>query len=700
MGRAAAADNYFKVSLGVIQVPLKVPQREAAAMSEPRTVSKQPALTAEQESAIHDAASRIFVATVRNQQSQVSDDTYGGAADDLVMGAFVTVRKSGRLRGCIGSLGDPMPIRAAVDRAAQRTASNDPRFPPVTPAELPDLSLDVTLLYNFEPIRGSSEDIIAAVDVGRHGLRISHRGTAGLLLPSVAIEHSWDSTTFLSQVCRKAGLPESAWQDPAARLERFEGRMIERDLDSLLWTSETKLADSPYSHAQAKRLAAQALNTVHTILQGAVYGADSSIDGTVCGMAMRLTFTGTNRDVIFSQMQPSAGLPLQSTLVNLCQTAARWLQNIRADATLVAQMTADLILFSDTVSHGPAAAEHVAGINTEQRALLVTQGRHTSWAYDSSTPVNQILQKVCERGNVSSGNGQLFSLAVASSTHSISNSNVPTAVKGPDVRQPSVAGRFYPSTLPALNAIIKKCIGDIPKEKRTLPAVMVPHAGLQYSGKTAAGVLRQINIPDKVIIVGPKHTRDGVDWAVAPHAEWQLPTQSLPADPVLAATLVERIDQLRPDAAAHHREHCIEVELPFLAYLNPRTTVTGIVVGSGDPDRCRLAGQQLARVIADLEEPPLLIISSDMNHFANDEENRRLDELALQAMESLDPEQLFRTVQEHNISMCGVFPAMIVMEALRAGNRLNRMERCGYATSGEVNGDLTRVVGYAGMLLS
>ena len=682
-----------------IRVPLVIPREESESMPEPN-LSKRPELTAEQESAIHDAASQVFVSTVRGQAPDVTDDAYGGAASDRVMGAFVTVKKRGQLRGCIGSLGEPMPLKAAVGRAAQRTATHDPRFPPISPAELPELSLNVTLLYNFEPISGSAEELVDAVEVGRHGLRITHGGNAGLLLPVVAIDHLWDSETFLNQVCRKAGLPQSTWKDPQAQLERFEGWMIERELDSRLWAASAAYAASSFSHEQAERLAIQAKNAVLAILQGAVYGADISVDGTVSGMAMRLTFPAKDQDVVFSQMQPSAGLPLQSTLISLCQAAAGWIQRVRVDPALVPQMTADVILFSDPVPHGPASVDHAADIDPAQRAFLVSQGRHSSWGYEREGTADRILEEICARADISPGGGQLFSLAVASSAASISNANVPTAVKGPDVRQPAVEGRFYPSSVPALTAIVKSCFEDIPEQKQQLPAVMVPHAGLQYSGKTAAGVLGQVEIPDQVIIIGPKHTREGSDWAVAPHSEWQLPGQSLLADPILASILVKRIDNLRPDAAAHHREHCIEVELPFLAHLNPQTRVTGIVVGSGDPERCRTAGRQLAEVIAELDEPPLLIISSDMNHFADDAENRRLDEMALKAMESLDPEELYRTVRENGISMCGVLPAMIVMETLIASGQLARIERCGYATSGEVTGDFSRVVGYAGMLLS
>ena len=101
------------------------------------------------------------------------------------------------------------------------------------------------------------------------------------------------------------------------------------------------------------------------------------------------------------------------------------------------------------------------------------------------------------------------------------------------------------------------------------PALMVPHAGLAYSGSIAAEVFRQVQIPSTVIILGPKHTGLGAQWAVAPHASWQLPGATMAADVELSRRLAREIPGFELDALAHEREHAIEVELPFLARLAP-----------------------------------------------------------------------------------------------------------------------------------
>jgi AmmeMemoRadiSam system protein B len=100
-----------------------------------------------------------------------------------------------------------------------------------------------------------------------------------------------------------------------------------------------------------------------------------------------------------------------------------------------------------------------------------------------------------------------------------------------------------------------------------------------------------------------------------------------------------------------------------------------------------------------MDERPLLVVSSDMNHYASDAETRRLDEMALDAMETKDAEELYQTVTSKHISMCGVLPAVIVMETLKKLKKMKKMERVAYGTSGDVSGDKSRVVGYAGMLI-
>lgn len=139
--------------------------------------------------------------------------------------------------------------------------------------------------------------------------------------------------------------------------------------------------------------------------------------------------------------------------------------------------------------------------------------------------------------------------------------------------------------------------------------------------------------------------------------------------------MCEAIPGLELDAAAHAREHAIEVELPLLHRLAPQSKVVGIVLGEADWPQCQKFARGLAEVIGKLPQPPLLLISSDMHHFASDAENRRLDEAALTALETLNPRHLLEVVQEQEISMCGVIPAVIVLETLRQLGTLHKAGR-------------------------
>jgi len=123
--------------------------------------------------------------------------------------AFVTLTKNGRLRGCIGYTEAVAPLFKVVQECAVAAATEDPRFPPVSPNELPSLRVEVSVLTPMVSIRPEE------VEVGRHGLMVTQGKLRGLLLPQVPVEWGWDRETFLDQSCVKAGLPPSAWRHGA-----------------------------------------------------------------------------------------------------------------------------------------------------------------------------------------------------------------------------------------------------------------------------------------------------------------------------------------------------------------------------------------------------------------------------------------------------------------------------------------------------
>ena len=124
--------------------------------------------------------------------------------------AFVTLTRAGALRGCIGYVHAIRPLAGAVAHCAAAAATEDPRFPAVTAQELPDLSLEISILSPLRPIADPTE-----IQVGLHGIHVSRGDSCGLLLPQVATEQRWGRETFLRHACQKAGLPADAWQHGA-----------------------------------------------------------------------------------------------------------------------------------------------------------------------------------------------------------------------------------------------------------------------------------------------------------------------------------------------------------------------------------------------------------------------------------------------------------------------------------------------------
>jgi AmmeMemoRadiSam system protein A len=165
--------------------------------------------------------------STRLSGSQPPRPEAGGVLRELC-GAFVTLHKQGSLRGCIGYVRGVKPLIETVVEVAASSAFDDPRFPAVRAAELPELEIEISVLSPLRTISASSE-----IEVGVHGIMITHGFHSGLLLPQVAGEYGWDRETFLAHTCRKAGLQQDCWKKRGAKIEIF----------SALVFSESELAE-------------------------------------------------------------------------------------------------------------------------------------------------------------------------------------------------------------------------------------------------------------------------------------------------------------------------------------------------------------------------------------------------------------------------------------------------------------------------
>jgi MEMO1 family protein len=155
-----------------------------------------------------------YVRNGKAPEMQVDNQKY--KSDGAV---FVTIKKNGSLRGCIGHVQAIMPLYQSVIKNAIAACSGDPRFPPMTEEELKDINLEISILSPLSPVKDVKD-----IQIGKHGLVIRQGAHSGLLLPQVAGELGWDRDTFLKNLCAKAGLPEYAWRD--AELYTFTAEII------------------------------------------------------------------------------------------------------------------------------------------------------------------------------------------------------------------------------------------------------------------------------------------------------------------------------------------------------------------------------------------------------------------------------------------------------------------------------------------
>ncbi len=264
-------------------------------------------------------------------------------------------------------------------------------------------------------------------------------------------------------------------------------------------------------------------------------------------------------------------------------------------------------------------------------------------------------------------------------------------------RQAVVAGQFYPGSPSALRAELAEYMQGNPSQERTLLA-MVPHAGYVFSGGVAGKTIARANLARKIILLGPNHTGKGQKVAVWSDGKWVVPGLEVHVDPGLAEAVLQT-PGFSADYEAHLYEHSLEVILPFLGAALEDFSMVPVAVAHSDPDYLLQAGRNLSTILTNMSTDVSLVVSSDMSHYISKHQAETNDRLAIDRMLAMDPEGLYRVVAENKISMCGVLPMVLGLACVRelgAGNA--RLVE--YSTSGEVNQDYSRVVGYAGILVS
>jgi AmmeMemoRadiSam system protein B len=268
------------------------------------------------------------------------------------------------------------------------------------------------------------------------------------------------------------------------------------------------------------------------------------------------------------------------------------------------------------------------------------------------------------------------------------------------LRSPAVAGQFYPGTEASLVKTLNTLIPDIqPGKRKEALAVICPHAGYIYSGGVAGETIGRVKVPENVVILGPNHTGHGAPVALMGQGAWDMPMGEVPVNRELAAEIAKNSQQIEIDDLAHRFEHSLEVQVPFLQYMQKNLTIAPIVVSHVSYQTCVSVGQGIAGAIKKFGKPVLLVASTDMTHYESRRSASAKDSLALERIKDLDPEGLYNTVVGNRISMCGIMPTTVTLiAALALGAKKAELIR--YTDSGERSGDTSHVVGYAGLVIS
>ena len=276
------------------------------------------------------------------------------------------------------------------------------------------------------------------------------------------------------------------------------------------------------------------------------------------------------------------------------------------------------------------------------------------------------------------------------------------------IRQPAVAGAFYPSNSKDLVNLIESCflekdgVGYIP----TLGSfsgddypinVMVPHAGYQYSGAIASHsycAIVENGFPEVFIILSPNHTGFGSEISIFNEGEWKTPLGNVKIDKEFAEAIIEFSDIASADYTAHIREHSIEVQLPFLQYFSNDFKIVPIVMSNQTFVTSNDLSKAIFEVAKKLNKSYCVIASTDLSHFNNQEKANKVDSFVLDDISEMNEFKLFEEVVQYNITMCGYAPVMTTISVSKNSNK-NSCEILSYRTSGDVTGDFTSVVGYA-----
>ncbi|MCL2157641.1 MAG: AmmeMemoRadiSam system protein B [Methanobrevibacter sp.] len=279
------------------------------------------------------------------------------------------------------------------------------------------------------------------------------------------------------------------------------------------------------------------------------------------------------------------------------------------------------------------------------------------------------------------------------------------------IRKPTVSGLFYDKEPEKLKKTIESCFthelgpGNIPTLAKSsknqgnngpIYGAIAPHAGYAYSGPVASHAyyhLVENGFPETFIILCPNHTGNGTGVSLFYEGVWETPLGSIEIDEDFSKELINTTDIIDPDFSAHIKEHSSEVHLPFLQYFSNDFKIVPITMWMQDIKTSEEVAEGIIKVAKDLKTSISIIASTDLTHYSPYEVASMQDNLLLDKISQMDEEELYESIENFNISMCGYGPTIATIKATRklGATKCNILK---YATSGNITGDLSSVVGY------
>jgi len=284
----------------------------------------------------------------------------------------------------------------------------------------------------------------------------------------------------------------------------------------------------------------------------------------------------------------------------------------------------------------------------------------------------------------------------------------PYAAAEDNIRQPAVAGSFYPGSEPELRAMITKYLDNVPDEKPagTVVAAVAPHAGYVYSGAVAARTFKQLaNIDfDTIVIIGHDSYQDCVAY-VSPDGYFSTPLGQVEVDREMTDKMMKFNRGIKSSRSIHSEDHTIEIQLPFLQVLGKKCRVVPIMFGNPTAKNCRILADAIIAAAGD--KKVFVLSSTDMSHYPSYEDANRVDKSTLEIIKTMDVDKIFshldRQIGKNSVSglqtaLCsrGGLGTAILFAKARGADQAQVLH---YANSGDVSiGSKDRVVGYSSVL--